>query len=530
MMSDAHKITQERNDDERQQRVAIRREEKISMKSQNVWESILQQVRPRINEQSFNTWLVPTRLNHNGDSKLSVFVPNREFQEKILEDYQRKILEEAAKLGITQVTYVPEEVPSPAPALAPEPEPEPEIPVLSRAAPTIPEECWRGIFADYREIARKAGEAPDSFHFAGIAAALSASLGRSVCMQDPVEVFPNLFLCVVGEAGCGKSEPERFAIERVLRPAVPETMVMTSLDSGQGLVSTIKRRKAKSPSVVIALTEIRSLIDKVAQKASGDLVPKLNDLYDCKNRLEINTKNSYEEVDEVPPGVFLAATTPEWMENVKKEDLTGGLGSRILFIPGDPRADAWPGRQDFTPISLRLKDTAAFWRSRGQSELRFDADADQLYREWHKKRPTLNCKHRLIRSLSVRHRSYVLKFASLYAADEHSDRIRASHLEPATMLMDQFAFPSLWHLFSDFNLSPFGKLEQKIIDVVKSTPGRRVRKRYLLLRFANWQYERWMVRRALENVSGRFADDPSWDGDLRLVTAGRKHYVEVNDE
>jgi hypothetical protein len=499
------------------------------MENPNIWKSILKQVKPEIDSQSFNTWLSPTRLDHNGDATLSVIVPNLEFQGWIQENFHQRILEIArAKFGIEEITYVPARQPeAPKPKQA---EPEPDIPVLSRAAPTIPEECWRGIFRDYREIARKAGEAPDAFHFAGIAAALSAALGRSVCMQDPVEVFPNLFICVVGEAGCGKSEPERFAIERVLRPAVAETMIMTSLDSGQGLVATIKNRKGKSPSVVIALTEIRSLIDKVAQKASGDLVPKLNDLYDCRTRLEINTKNSYVDVDDVPPGVFLAATTPEWMENVKKEDLTGGLGSRILFMPGDPRPEAWPGRQDFSPIALRLKDTAGFWRSRGQSELRFDAEADRLYRKWHSTRPTLTCKHRLIRALSVRHRSYVLKFASLYAADEHSEQIRASHLGAATLLIDRFAFPSLWHLFSDFNLSPFGKLEQKMIEVVKSVSGRRLRKRYLLERFNNWQYERWMVRRALENVAGRYADDPSWDGDLRLVTIGRKHYIEVNTE
>jgi hypothetical protein len=494
----------------------------------SVWKSILEQVRPHVNIQTFNTWLKPTRLDHNGDSQLSVFAPTLEHCQWIQENYHRLLLEKAADFGIKAITYVPEEVPAQAPSLAPRDEE--EIPVVSRAAPTIPEECWRGIFADYRDIARRAGEAPDAFHFAGIAAALSAGLGKSVCMRDPVEVWPNLYLCVVGEAGCGKTEPIKFGIRTVLRQAVPTVPELNSLDSAQGLISAIKRRGNSAPSIAITLTEIRSLIEKSAQKSSGDLIPKLNDLYDCVPRLEINTRHSFEDMDNPPPAVFLAATTSEWMEKAKREDLSGGLGSRIIFVPGDPRRGARPKPQDFGKVACEVREIVNFWKSKGESELRFDADAEAAYWRWHDNRPTIGCRHRLIQTMSVRHRSYVLKFAMLYAAMDRSVTITLQHVQSSLAFVSKFAFPALWHLFSDFNLSPFGKLEEKIIDTVKAHGNRGLRVKHLIDSFKNGQFDRWMIRRAIENVAGRFADDPSWDGDLKLVTLGRKRYVQVNDD
>lgn len=494
------------------------------------WKQILAAIKPEINPLTYQTWLRPTKLESNGNASLRVRVPTSEFADYIQEHFQPQILKAAANLGINEVIYF---APSPVQVEAPKKprrtQAEAGIPTTAKA-PVIPEKCWRGIFAEYRDIACKASESPDAFHFAGIAAAVSAALGKSIFLKNPVDVWPNVFVCVVGEAGCGKSDPYKLAVLKVLRAAFPDVLILTSLDSSQGLITAIKRRGARAPSVVVSLTEIRSLIEKSAQKASGDLIPKLNDLYDCVPRLEINTKNSFEEVDDPPAGIFLAGTTPEWMDKARREDLTGGTGSRILFFPGDPKMNIRPRHQDFTSAILALKDIGEFWKAQAPAEITFLPDAEEAYWKWHDNRPTLKCSHQLIRAMSVRHRSYFLKFCLIYAAIEKKRQITVEHVAAARELIDNFAFPSLWHLFSDFSLSPFGKLEQKIIQVVKESGSHGIRVKHLLWKFQNGQYDRWMLRRALENVAGRAPDDPSWDGDLRLVTLGRKYYVVMNED
>jgi chromosomal replication initiator protein len=79
----------------------------------NAWQEILTYLKPKVNTQSYQTWLRPTRLSHAANTTLFVRVPNREFQEWIQENYGTFIREalESLDLGIEQVSYVFEENP-----------------------------------------------------------------------------------------------------------------------------------------------------------------------------------------------------------------------------------------------------------------------------------------------------------------------------------------------------------------------------------------------------------------------------------
>lgn len=77
----------------------------------NAWQEILGYLKTRVNTQSYQTWLRPTRLSHISNNTLIVLVPNREFQDWIQENYGSMIKGAIGdlKLGYEHVSYLFEE-------------------------------------------------------------------------------------------------------------------------------------------------------------------------------------------------------------------------------------------------------------------------------------------------------------------------------------------------------------------------------------------------------------------------------------
>ena len=77
----------------------------------NAWQEILGYIKTKVNTQSYQTWLRPTRFSHVSQEALVVRVPNREFQDWIQEHYGSLINEALAQLPLhlSKVQYVVEE-------------------------------------------------------------------------------------------------------------------------------------------------------------------------------------------------------------------------------------------------------------------------------------------------------------------------------------------------------------------------------------------------------------------------------------
>ncbi len=74
----------------------------------NAWQEILGYIKTKVNTQSYQTWLRPTRFNCIEQDQLVVSVPNREFEEWIQEHFSELIAEalKQLRLGVQQVQYV----------------------------------------------------------------------------------------------------------------------------------------------------------------------------------------------------------------------------------------------------------------------------------------------------------------------------------------------------------------------------------------------------------------------------------------
>jgi chromosomal replication initiator protein len=79
----------------------------------NAWQEILNYLKPKVNAQSYQTWLRPTRFSHADNEVLVVRVPNREFHDWIQEQYGGLIAEalERLQLGFQKIRFVFEEQP-----------------------------------------------------------------------------------------------------------------------------------------------------------------------------------------------------------------------------------------------------------------------------------------------------------------------------------------------------------------------------------------------------------------------------------
>jgi len=77
----------------------------------NAWQQILTHLKSKLNAQSYQTWLRPTRFAYASGDALVVRVPNRELQEWIQEHYGTEIHDtlERLQLGFHEVNYVVDE-------------------------------------------------------------------------------------------------------------------------------------------------------------------------------------------------------------------------------------------------------------------------------------------------------------------------------------------------------------------------------------------------------------------------------------
>jgi len=73
----------------------------------NAWQEVLNYLKTKLNPQSYQTWLKPTRYSHSEAETLVIRVPNQEFQEWI-QDHYNSIIQDALeklRLGFSGIRY-----------------------------------------------------------------------------------------------------------------------------------------------------------------------------------------------------------------------------------------------------------------------------------------------------------------------------------------------------------------------------------------------------------------------------------------
>jgi hypothetical protein len=214
-------------------------------------------------------------------------------------------------------------------------------------------------------------EAPDLFHVWSAFATLSAAVSRRVWLNDgDTWLFCNIYVMLVGDAGCGKStalkRAKRMLAEAGFNPPA------RSVETPEGLwrfmagdptttppTESPVAFPVKWPDGVIRechpMTIMPNEFVNFISQNPGGWTSALNDIFD-EDRYEYRTKNKGEDLLVGPYIVLLGALTTDISTDLQKARVIGtGFARRTIFQYGKRKFHEPHARQSFTSEQAEAK-------------------------------------------------------------------------------------------------------------------------------------------------------------------------------
>lgn len=199
-------------------------------------------------------------------------------------------------------------------------------------------------------------DSPEEFHFWQGLIALGLAVGGMRYLEDSPHVYGNLYVCLVGDSGQGKSKSKRHLINLIHealpydRTAQPTfgAQYLTGIQSGEILIKSYQHplldpitNKAVGmwPYVrgCIEFDELASLIGKSSRMGST-LKTTLMELYDSPRYLSSATMAHGSVIAEKPFGSVITTTQPKAIrELLTRNDDHSGFANRWVFVTGRPK-------------------------------------------------------------------------------------------------------------------------------------------------------------------------------------------------
>lgn len=290
-------------------------------------------------------------------------------------------------------------------------------------------------------------EASPLYHHAALLTVVGAAIGRRLYVEYGHRLYPNLYTCLIGDAGeSRKSTSIGLALRLIaelagraqpgyLNPPVDTVPTMRGLSTVEGLLQHLQGSQGKA---LVVLEELASLMMKAKkQDFSAALLPKLAELYDNPDKVGVYTRKAPLVVDR-PFVAILAATTPAWLEAVMDSgDVLSGLASRFMFIVGKPSGDiSFPETPHLGEIQEKLMKRLG--RLGEAQEMKLDGDCVEMWDAWYKEwRGGQKEKDETARALAVRIPETVLKVAMIMQfLDAGTDLLEWESLQSAIQFVE----------------------------------------------------------------------------------------------
>ncbi len=234
--------------------------------------------------------------------------------------------------------------------------------ILPKPIELIPAIDWRALIPpdtflyDYVGVGAL-DDLPEEYHFWCGLLAIGLACGRDATLRDRPTVKPNLFVCLLGATGLGKSKSIRLLLE-VLRGAVPYdwsddkskgVRTISSPGSGEILVDAMKHEiidisapKGTRPEPwpvrgLLRVDELSAISGRTGRNGSV-LKPILMDFFDCGANPTIMSRG-HGVVEAYEPFLSLVTTSQNAALSslLTSTDADSGYLNRFVFVNGKPK-------------------------------------------------------------------------------------------------------------------------------------------------------------------------------------------------
>ena len=219
-------------------------------------------------------------------------------------------------------------------------------------------------------------DVPEEYHFFHALLAIGFALGRDVMLQDSKPVQGNLFVCLLGKTGAGKSKAASY-LEDVLHQAMPYdadpinkgVKKISSPGSAEVLVYNFMK-PVEDPSApkktayyapvkgLIEFGELSSLVARMDRQGSA-MKPTLMEFYDGRRRVETSSMTTGAKIAQEPFASALTTTQPRALRGlISRTDDASGFLNRWVFVPGTTKQRFAIGtvQVDLTDAVVALKN------------------------------------------------------------------------------------------------------------------------------------------------------------------------------
>lgn len=220
---------------------------------------------------------------------------------------------------------------------------------------------WRSIttpdtFLDIYMNACSRDDVPEEYHFWNGLIALGLAVGRDVTLHDFVPVHGNLFVCLLGNTGDGKSRSYSH-LKKLLTGALPHkwddpnskgVVHIGSAASAEVLIHSFSKPipDPANPKATAYYAPVRGLIEfnelsaliGRTQRMGNTLKPALMEFYDAYDEITTVSMTGGKKLASGPFGSAFTTTQPRALkELIGKTDADSGFLNRWIFASGQPK-------------------------------------------------------------------------------------------------------------------------------------------------------------------------------------------------
>ena len=345
----------------------------------------------------------------------------------------------------------------------------------------IPESCWSGVFAKYRDAVGKVTEAPDSFHYMSLLSVIGTLLAGRIHTWYAKKLYTNFYVVLLGESEQTKKTTSiRFGqtVYGALAKSVGAQSIM-GISSAEGLLRALGQMPPVDEEVdeeiviegrpsLMFMEEFSTMLRKARQESLANLTPMVTALYDTPEEVSLPTRRSPLRVMH-PMLSILGGTTPDWIESsLKEEEIMGGFANRFIFTTGDPKAPVvFPIKPELSPTIAHIAGALGFWKT-SDNVMTWSDDAKEVWKDFYTWWRIIRAPMRGVSSVvTSRVPEQIVKIAMVFAALDRSVVIERRHMYNAVQL-GKSTFDTTLDIFGHWPMSEAGKLESRILEMLEN--------------------------------------------------------------